>query len=88
MKLPPPAKKTIDPEGTLIKDGVRWRGVFQTQIDELKGTNRNTTPTREKILARIESELNMVFQYLDDLKDGLWMHSGKGVSTSKGGGSD
>jgi hypothetical protein len=39
-------------------------------IDELKGTHRDTAPTREKILERIESELNSVYQYLD-----AWMIS-------------
>jgi len=59
----------------------KWRGGFQTQIDELKGTNRDSAPTREKILERIQSELNMVNQYLDDLKDGLRMHPGEWVGT-------
>jgi hypothetical protein len=75
MKLPPPAKKTTDLEG---KADQRWSEAASRQ---LKGTNRSTAPSREKILARIESELNMVFQYLDDLKDGLRMHPGKGVGT-------
>jgi hypothetical protein len=58
----------------------KWRGGFQTQIAELKGTNRNTVPRREKILARIQGELDSVYQYLDDLKDGLRRHPGEGVS--------
>jgi hypothetical protein len=57
----------------------KWRGGFQTQIDELKGTNRDTAPTREKILAQIQSELDSVYQYLDDLKDGLRMNPGEWV---------
>jgi hypothetical protein len=54
---------------------------LQTQIDELKATNRDTAPTREKLLERIENELNMVNQYLDDLKHGLRMPRGEGVSS-------
>jgi hypothetical protein len=64
--------------GMVVESKVARR--FQTQIDELKRTNRNTAPTREKILAQIESELNSVYQYMDDLKDGLRRHSGEGVS--------
>jgi hypothetical protein len=52
---------------------------FQTQIDELKGTSRNTAPTREKILERIEDALGMVNQYLDDLREGLRMSPGQWV---------
>jgi hypothetical protein len=40
----------------------KWRGGFQTQIDELKATNRDTAPTREKILERIEEALKMADQ--------------------------
>ena len=40
------------PNGMVVEPKVARR--LQTQIDELKGTNRNTAPTREKILERIE----------------------------------
>jgi hypothetical protein len=38
-------------------------------------------PHERRILILIESEFKMVYQYLDDLKDGLRMHPGKGVGT-------
>jgi hypothetical protein len=63
------------PNGMVVEPKV-GRGGFQTQIDEMKGIHRDTAPTQEKILERIESELNMVNQYLDDLKDGFRMHPG------------
>jgi hypothetical protein len=57
----------------------KWRGGFQTQIDELKGTNRDTAPSREKILERIEYALKMADQYLQDLQDGFRMGPGEWV---------
>jgi hypothetical protein len=65
------------PKGMVVEPKVARR--FQTQIDELKRTNRNTAPTREKILERIEYALNMVNQYVEDLKDGLRMNPGQWV---------
>ena len=50
-------------------------------IDELKGTNRDTATAREKILERNEDALNMVNEYMEDLRDGLQMHPGEWVST-------
>jgi hypothetical protein len=38
-------------------------------------------PHERGILIRIGSEFKMVYQYLDDLKDGLRMHPGEGVSS-------
>jgi hypothetical protein len=40
----------------------KWRGGFQQQIAELKGTNRDTAPTRKQILERIEDALASVYQ--------------------------
>jgi hypothetical protein len=51
------------------------------RADELKRTNRDTTPTREKILERIEDALGMVHKYLEDLKDDSRMNPGVGVGT-------
>ena len=59
----------------------KWRGGFQTQIEELKAANRAAAPTREKILERIEDALGMVHKYLEDLKDDSRMNPGVGVGT-------
>ena len=59
----------------------KWRGGFQRQIEELKTVNRETAPTREKILELIEDAMGMVNQYVEDLRNGFRMHPGVGVGT-------
>ena len=72
------------PNGMVVEPKVARR--FQTQIDELKGTNRVTAPTREKILERIKDAMGMVNQYVEDLRNGFRMHPGVGVGLHRQGG--